>query len=52
MDGRTRLSGAQYKKSAEVKKRRFNEIIKKPAKISSFFNVKNSPSTSSTTGAE
>lgn len=52
MDGRIRLSGAQYKKSAEVKKRKFNEIIKKTAKLSSFFNVKNNPSTSSTTGAE
>lgn len=40
MDGRKRFSGAQYKKSAEVKKRKFNKIIKKLQNFLLFLTLK------------
>ncbi|CAH1103040.1 unnamed protein product [Psylliodes chrysocephalus] len=40
-DGRKRLSGAEYKKKAKIKKEEQEQIIRKPTKIDSFFKNEN-----------
>lgn len=47
MDGRKRLSGAEYRKLSEVKKKKESEVIAKTMKLDSFFKI-SAPSPSST----
>ncbi|XP_050516590.1 uncharacterized protein LOC126891454 [Diabrotica virgifera virgifera] len=43
MDGRKRLSGWQYKKVAEEKKKKLTEVVNKTAKLDTFFTRSNLP---------